>query len=124
MKKTKLLSLLTTIVYVTGCLICVTLLITIAFGTKVVPYPDAMIPYSLSAMAFITLGIGFIPMFLASLFYYKTHSFSSQNNPKLKLTLIFLLSGVCGLCFLVLVGFILYFIVIGLINHFSFVTSR
>ena len=83
-----------TAIYMAGALAVAVLLLLAAAGPGYVPFPDAMLPMDLRELASAWLAIGFLPMLLASMQFYKM----AQQKA------VFLPVGVCLLALLVWIG--------------------
>ena len=104
------------IVYGIGVIIAIGLGATVLFGSNVVLFPDAMIPYTLRELAFIWLGIGSIPTLLACMAVYKFNAMKNSSHKKRNFILIFLPFFICAACALLIIGVIAF----GMINSFVF----
>lgn len=80
--------------YVAGALVVTVLLLLTIAGPKYVPFPDAMLPMDLRELAFAWLAIGFLPMLLASVQFYKA----------VRRKAVFLPAAICLLALLVWIG--------------------
>ena len=103
--------------YLIGIAIFVALAGFALFGENLVPFPDAMVPWSMRDYAFVGLAIGSIPMLLACMALYKFNNIKSKKHKKILFPIIFLPCFICTACALFLIGFIIYLVVKTMIEH-------
>ena len=116
MQTSKIAKNLSNIIYAIGVLIFAALVGMWIFGANTVPYPEAMIPYSLREQAFIWLAFGAIPMILASMAVYKFNAVKRSMHRKRNFVLIFAPGFVCGVCLLVILGIFAIMVVQGILH--------
>ena len=100
------------IIYGIGVAIVFVLLTTILFQSHIVLFPNAMLPMELRELASIWLAMGFIPMMIFSILFYKVFEISKSNYKKRNTILTYIPTVICLLCLV----FWLCALVIGMIN--------
>ena len=103
-------------IYAIGVLAVLVLSILFLIGANIVPFPEAMIAYSLREIGVIYLGVGAIPMALAAWAVCRAHNLKNKENGKRTCWLVFAPALVCALPFLYLVGIFVYMAILG-ISH-------
>jgi len=93
-------------IYAFGCVIFLALACFALFGASLVPYPDAMIPYSMRDYAVVGLAMGSIPFLFASMAVYKFNLIKQNLHKKRNFLLIFSPCFLCGICLLFIIGLI------------------
>lgn len=120
MNKLKILKIVSNIVYGIGVAIFVVLAVVYILGANYVLYPDAMLPSTVSEIAFIGVAVGAFPMTVMSIAVYRLNGIKEKANKKLYRIIIFFPSIVCGGCFLFLVGLGVFVYIKALTEHISF----
>jgi len=95
-------------IYIIGVAVLLTLLTFYIIGANMVPYPEAMIPWSMRDIAFMGLAIGAIPMGIACVAVYHFNRLRQSPKKTFKTILLFAPGVVCGICLLVAAGFIAF----------------
>ena len=96
------------IIYGFGLLCLIISIGCLAFGADIVPYPEAMIPSSLSYYGFFAMACGFIPFAITTHIVYRLNGIKDFPNYKIRRFFLFLPSAICGVCFLIFAGIVLY----------------
>lgn len=104
--------LMVTIIYGIGVVIVLALLTAILFQSHIVIFPNTMLPMELYELASIWLAMGFIPMLIFSILFYKIFEISKSNHKKRNTILIYIPPVICLLC----IVYWLCILVIGMIN--------
>lgn len=103
-------------VYGIGVAIFVTLVLLFIFGADCVPYPDNMLPYTLRDIAFLFAAFGAIPMIVACFAVYTLNDVKSSARKKRNAVMIFAPGVICGVCFLIVVGFLAVMLVRAMVH--------
>lgn len=111
MKKSKLLKIIFTVIYVIG--IGFTVYYAVRFGLQSdhVAYPDAMIPFTDSEIAFTRMAMGCPLMMLSAFSMMWVYDLKHTQHPRRNSVLIFLPAVIDGIPFLFVVGFIIVLII-------------
>lgn len=104
MKHLNAAKLLSGLVYGAGALIVLCLLVLWAAQIQFVPFPEAMLPSTLSELAFGWLALGTLPMMLACAALYRCWGLADRAHPKRSLCLVLLPGLLCALCLLFILG--------------------
>lgn len=104
MKRLNPAKLLSGLVYGAGVLTVLCLLVLWAAQSQFVPFPDAMLPSTLSELAFGWLALGTLPMLLACFALYRCWGLADSQHPRRSLCLVLLPGLLCALCLLVILS--------------------
>jgi hypothetical protein len=104
------------VIYSIGIVIFTALVGFYLFGAGIVPYPDAMIPYSMRDFSFVGLAIGSIPMFIAAMAVYKFNQVKQSIHRKRNFLLLFSPVFICGFCLVFLIGLYIVMMVMTLLH--------
>lgn len=96
------------VIYAIGVLIVIYHLGLAAFAGNVVPYPDAMLPYTYLEIVSMRLAFGAIPMIIASVFFWRRNRLSESVHKKRNRLLVFLPSAICLLCMIFYVALFIW----------------
>ena len=98
-------------VYALGAAIVAALVVLYICGASYVPFPDAMLPATLSEIAFEYAAIGAIPMTLASLIMYNFVGIKNSVHRRRNAVFLFLPAAICGGCVMYFIGMFVVFLV-------------
>lgn len=101
-----------TIIYGIGSAIVIILLALVVFQSHVVIFPNVMLPMELRELATVWLMLGFLPMLIFSILFYKVHDISKSNHKIRNTILTYMPTAICLIC----VIFWLCIMAIGIIN--------
>lgn len=124
MNKLKISKILANIIYGIGVAIFVALFLMYIFGADYIPNPEAMLPSTLSEIAFICAAVGALPLMGISMAVYRLNDINKHANKKVYRAIIFFPGLVCSGCFLFIVGVIVVMYIQGLMAHISFMQSE
>lgn len=89
-----------TVIYALGVTIVLILLAFILSQSSIVIFPDAMLPIELHELASAWLSIGFLPMLIFSILFYKVHDISKSNHKIRNTILTYSPAAICLICIL------------------------
>lgn len=93
-----------TFIYGIGALIAFVLLALVLSQSHMVLFPNAMLAMELHELAGTWLALGFIPMLVFSILFYKVHDISQSNQKKRNAIFVFIPAVVCLSYFVFWVG--------------------
>lgn len=93
-----------TIVYGIGTVTVLALLVSVVFRLHTVLFPDAMLPMELHELASVWLAMGFVPMSVVSILFYRVWDISKSSRRKRNTVLTYIPATICLGCILFWAG--------------------
>lgn len=89
-----------TMIYGIGVIIVLILLGCMFSSPHIILNPDSMLPMELHELSSIWLALGFVPMIVITILFYKVHQISQNYHKIINSIIVYIPSVICLLCFI------------------------